>query len=135
MDNIVMVPVPANRLQEVYELLAKPSGGTAAGGRKPWPPETLTRCYRESSSPMQAFLDALADNGGRLMSGGDLGRAIGYTERNQMAGMLGAAGKRIVNRYNLQFPFEAEWRASEGVYYYTMNEEDAAVIKSLRTPE
>ena len=134
MENFVMVPVPATRVQEVYELLAKPAHLSPAGDRKPWPPETLKRCYRESSEHFQKFLDHLADNAATPVSGGDLAKATGLTYRNGVAGMLGAAGKRIDGRYHLSFPWARHWRASESQNYYTMSQEDAAVIKSLRTP-
>lgn len=135
MDTFVMVPVPATRVQEVYELLAKPAVVSPASDRKPWPPETLKRCYRESSEPFKKFLDTLADNAETPVSGSDLAKATGYTYRNGVAGMLGAAGKRIDGRYHLPFPWVRHWRASESQNYYTMNGEDAASIKSLRTAE
>ena len=130
MEDFVMVPVPASRVQEVYELLAKPA---AQDVLKPWPPDTLKRCYRESSPAMKTFLDTLADNAAQPVSAGDLCRATGSTGRNQLAGMLGSAGRRITHRYNLSFPFAKEWRGSESQFYYTMNREDAASLKSLRT--
>ena len=134
MEDFVMVPVPASRVQEVYELLAKPAALSPAGDRMPWPPETLKRCYSESSERFQKFLDTLADNAETPVSGGDLAKATGLTYRSGVAGMLGAAGKRIDGRYHLPFPWKRDWRASESRNYYTMNQEDAAVIRSLRTP-
>jgi hypothetical protein len=134
MDDFVMVPVPARRVQEVYELLAKPATPSAADRRGPWPPETLKRCYSESSDHFQKFLDTLADNAETPVAAADLAKATGLTYRNGVAGMLGAAGKRIDGRYHLSFPWARHWRASESQNYYTMSQEDAAVIRSLRTP-
>ena len=134
MDTFIMFPVPPSRVQEVIELLAKPAALSPAGDRMPWPPETLKRCYSESSERFQKFLDTLADNAETPVSGGDLAKATGLTYRSGVAGMLGAAGKRIDGRYHLPCPWEKHWRASESRNYYTMSQEDAAVIKSLRTP-
>jgi hypothetical protein len=143
MEDLVPVLVPKSRVLDVYALLSRPvapSGDVhtpekvraTAAGRDPWPSETLERAYRESSLKMRKLLDHLADNAGRAVPIGELGEAIGYGPY-QVAGTLGAAGRRITNRYHLGFPFAWEKRPEDGVYTYTMNEEDAAVIRGLRT--
>lgn len=145
MDDFVPVLVPKSRVLDVYEFLSQPVGprrdgshlpeefpGDAARGHVPWPPEMLERAYRESSPAMKRFFDHLADNPGRAVPIGELGEAMGYTP-HQVAGTLGAAGRRITNRYKLRWPFTWERRPEDGIYYYTMNEEDAAVIRSVRT--
>jgi hypothetical protein len=144
-EDFVPVLVPKNRVLDVYEFLSRPMGperdgshtseelyGEAARGRVPWPPEMLERAYRESSPAMKLFFDHLADNPGRAVPIGELGEAMGYTP-HQVAGTLGAAGRRITNRYKLRWPFAWEKRPEDGVYYYTMNADDAAVIRGLPT--
>ncbi len=144
MDDFVPVLVPKARVLDVYEFLSRsvkppqddgPTAeelrGEAARGLVPWPPETLERAYRESSPAMKRFLDHLSDNPGRAVPIGELGDAMGY-KPHQVAGTLGAAGRRITNRYKLRWPFAWEKRPEDGIYYYTMNEEDAAVIRGVR---
>jgi len=145
MEDLVPVLVPKDRVLDVYAFLSRPvaprpdGGHTSEGDRGddarglvPWPPETLERAYRESSPAMKKFLDHLADNPGRAVPIVELGEVVGYTP-HQLAGTLGAAGRRITNRYKLRWPFAWEKRPEDGIYYYTMGEEDAAVIRGLRT--
>ena len=142
MEDLVPVLVPKSRVLDVYAFLSRPVAPPQGGlgtekirakgaGRDRWPPEMLERAYRESSPAMKRFLDHLADNPGRAVPIGELGEAMGR-QPYQVAGTLGAAGRRITNRYKLSFPFSWEKRSEDGVYTYTMNEEDAAVIRSLR---
>jgi hypothetical protein len=144
MDDLVPVLVPKARVLDVYEFLSRPvepredgshlseevSGGSVRG-LVPWPPEMLERAYRESSAAMKRFFDHLADNPGRAVPIGELGDAVGYSP-HQLAGTLGAAGRRITNRYKLRWPFAWERRPEDGIYYYTMNDQDAAIIRSVR---
>lgn len=132
MDEYVMVPVPKGRVLEVYEFLATSPTPSVAERRTPWPPEMLKRCYRESQPPFQKVLDTLADHPGQAVSGRDLDMAVGATRRNVLAGVMSAAARRVSGRYHLRFPWESEWRPAEGIKYYTMSAEDAAVIRSLR---
>lgn len=128
MEDLVQVLVPKSRLLDVYELLSRPVGS----GQAPWPPEMLERHYRKSSPPLKRFLDHLADNPGRAVPIGELDEAVGYRPR-QTAGMLSAASRRVSNRYGLKHPWVAGKRRDDGAKCYTMNEEDAAVVRSLRT--
>lgn len=144
MDDLVPVLVPKDRVLDVYAFLSRPvepsqdgsSGleegrGDTARGLVPWPPELLERAYRESSPAMKRFLDHLADNPGRAVPIGELGEVVGYSP-HQLAGTLGASGRRFTNRYKLRWPFAWEKRPEDGIYYYTMNAEDAAVIRGVR---
>lgn len=144
MEDLVPVLVPKSRVLDVYGFLSRSSadahdddGGEGDGGesgspaRPIWPADTLQRCYKHGSTKFAEFLDHLADNAERAVSGSVVGDAIGYGG-HQLAGMLGAAGRRIDNHYHLPFPFEKEWNATEGVFYYTMPEANAAVIRALR---
>lgn len=146
MDEFVPVLVPRDRVLDVYEFLSRPArvaldeqrladdvSGETARGRVPWPPATLERAYRESSPKMKRFLEHLAQNPGRAVPIGELGEVMGYTP-HQVAGTLGAAGRRITNRYKLRWPFAWEKRPEDGVFYYTMNDEDAAVIRGISVP-
>jgi hypothetical protein len=130
MDEFVLVPVPKGRVQEVYALLAKEGArNTVSDQVGLWTPKILERCYRESSVKTKLFLDYLAENAGRAVSGSEVGEVIKYSS-HQIAGMLGAAGRRITNRYKLPWPFD--WTTKDGLVVYTMNEENASVIRSVR---
>ena len=145
MEDLVQVLVPKSRLLDVYELLSRPVGSRQDGsdiskevpeedapGQAAWPPEMLERHYRRSSPPLKRFLDHLADNPGRAVPIGELDEAVGY-KPHQTAGMLSAASRRVSNRYGLKHPWVAGKRRDDGAKCYTMNEEDAAVVRSLRT--
>jgi hypothetical protein len=138
-EDFVPVMVPKSRVLEVYEFLARPVRapgddqpvpGEDDRGQIPWPSEMLERAYRESSPAMKRFFDHLADNPGRAVPISELGKAVGYSP-HQLAGTLGAAGRRITNRYKLRWPFGWEL-GPDGVYSYTMKEDDAAVLRNYR---
>jgi hypothetical protein len=150
----VMIPVPVDRVQEVYEVLGRPkqtSPLTAAtetpkapngyvNGTISWPEDLLRRCYRESPPVMTVVFEHLATNAGREVTSAELAEAVGTGigepgyERAQLAGVLGAFGRRWKNRYERggrhdgAWPFRAEWSAEHEMFVYEMNTDVAKVF-------
>src|ERR1035437_10934574 len=93
----VSLPVPVDRGQDVYELLARPGGAGAVDGVSatslPWSEELLQRAYDESSKAMRAVLETLASRPGERIPVTELTEAAGL-ERGQFPGVLGAFGRR-----------------------------------------
>jgi hypothetical protein len=78
---------------------------------------------------MQKLLLMLAENAGKWVSAGEITDALGIT-RAQLAGVLGAFGRRLKNRYKgAQRPFSARWDHEQGSWLYRMDAEAAEVIK------
>jgi hypothetical protein len=144
-NEFVNVPVPPNRVQEVYNLLARsrttseattatsqnPSAG--AKSEPPWDAENVRRFYKESSPNMQAFLRVLADKAPSTVTTTEAGKDLPKGAQS-VAGMLGAAGRRSSGRHGRGLPWR-KWyqptdnQGSETVF--EMSEEVAAAIKTV----
>jgi hypothetical protein len=150
-DELVMVPVPRSRLLDVYALLARSApdepanarGGIAAIFKREqqgaftvdaviaWPRDLLERAYRESPSSIKKVLGHLAHHPGERVPITDLAKVVGY-KRPQLAGALGAFGRRVKNRYGQKtWPFTGQWDAEVYMWFYTMETSEAEVIRSL----
>jgi hypothetical protein len=139
-QDYVSIPVPSDRVQEVYELLARPKGApapTPAAGAVTvgeTDPDLVVRAYRESSPKMKAVFNHLAANPDRVVKGNDLAAAIGY-HPHQLAGALGAFGRRWLNRYHggveTAWPFKSWWDSEINTMVYKMSAETADLIKSI----
>lgn len=115
----VMMAIPAELVAGVTAFLEnqesaqprKPQSESEEGGQgEPgfvhgWDRSTVQRAYRESADQMRGLLKFLANNPNREVSALELADAIeakyGW---NTVAGMLGAFGRRSVNRYGHSKP-------------------------------
>jgi hypothetical protein len=132
MAEFVNVPVPPDRVQEVYALLAQRPEEAAVNGARGWSRDNLLRAYRESPEAMQKAFDYLTGHAGQEVSTEELAAAIGVT-RSQLAGVVGAFGRRKKNRYGEDdLPFRAVWSAGAGMVVYEMSPAVAAVINEAR---
>ncbi len=136
----IMVPVPRERVQEVYRLLAFEPTDSAAppedGARDvevvPWSDEEIGKAYRESPERMKRFLDFLASVAGKPVTPEESAEAVGYS-RHQQAGMLGAFGHRVKSRYGRStWFFEYAWNDLRGARTYSMTEPTAKVLQTLK---
>jgi hypothetical protein len=147
MTEYMNVPVPTDRLQDVYELLARVPEPAAAVSltedqdpRLPagWSAFDIVRAYRESPDTMKTVLAHLSERPGVAVSGGELAGLIPYT-RPQFAGTLGAFGRRIKNRYSkTTWPIEAEANSADDEWHYRMSQGVAELIVAEmegRTPD
>ncbi len=139
LTDVVHVPVPVNRLQEVYELLAKRPVGPQVGhvteeGYPPgWSQALVERMYVESSSTMRGILRVLAEGASEWITTGELASVSGLTSR-QVAAALGPFGKRIRGRYGMTaWPFSAREFVDQGIMKYSMSPVVAARILELAT--
>ena len=124
MSTFVQIAVPAERVLDVYAyLLGKsPDGGA-------WTPALLERMYLESPQPMQQILVTLAKRVGVVHTAEELAEGIGRS-RAQLAGVLGAYGRRVKNRYGMEtWPFETIFDHGAGMYSYVIT--DDVIAKTL----
>jgi hypothetical protein len=127
----VNVPVPEDRVPEVYALLAQPRTAETQGNG--WSRDEMVRAYRESSAAMKRVFEHLADRPGQEVGADELSSAVGVT-RPQLAGVLGAAGRRFANRYKkTAWPFEAQWISDAGMVVYEMTSDVADAIREARS--
>lgn len=144
MQDYISIPVPVDRVQEVYELLARPRTSAEQATKAdpapvngfPMPDMHLVeRAYRESPEAMKKVFKHLAANPDRVVPMDELAKVVGYTGRSEMAGALGAFGRRWKHRYNggidTKWPFEAWWDYGRNMMVYRMPAAVAEVIKKL----
>ncbi len=141
----ISIPVPVDRVQEVYELLARPKAQPPET-KKAWGEEVapdsglsdtdrdiLVRAYRESQETMRAVFKYLAERAGHGVLMTELAAAVGRTPR-QMSGAFGAFGRRFANRYGkdgAKWPFAAYWDYERNMMTYRLSPEAAEVVKKL----
>jgi hypothetical protein len=127
-SDFVSVPVPAERVQEVYALLARPPGDLPEPPEPEWTDSDIRKMFRESPDTMKTFLLHLARNTGDTFLAGEMATAIGR-QRRQLAGALGAFSRRLSQRYGRKtWPFDADWNHEAGMVSYSMSESVADVI-------
>lgn len=131
MNPFVNIAVPKERVFDVYAFLLLERRGGAKKEEDEWTEELLERAYQESPSPMAAFLEHLARNPGQWFTAEEMADAI-ERSRAQMAGVLGAFGRRVKNRYSMEtWPFHSEYNHAEGMATYAMDDDVAATMREV----
>ena len=144
-DDLVAVMVPTRLLPAVYRLLGTQMGvveaQTATGGSESkegfWTAARVKRAFEESPPSMKSFLKTLARRPEDGLTTDDFFEAVSEAVgreygRQQIAGALGAFGRRVKNRYGADdWPFSAEWDYEIGQFVYTMSADTAEIIRSL----
>lgn len=133
MSNFIMVPVPEDRVPEVYVLLGNPAKqpetpdeGVALSDT--WTTEEIFLAYQESPDTLKQTLRYLAENADKGVHSDKLYGPLGYTS-HQFAGMMGAWGRRAKNRYRKsEWFFDFEWDDEAGMAMYTMPSPLARII-------
>lgn len=146
MDSFINIPVPIDRVDEVYAVLGKPRAATRAPVAQPEAPDAkpaapaaavaedvIVRAYRESPPGMKAVFDCLADRPEQEVPMKELAAGIDR-EPKQVSGVLGAFGRRWKNRYHQTggWPFASWWDWDESQMHYRMSADVAAVIREAR---
>lgn len=140
MTEFVSVPVPVDRVQEVYELLARPKAAVnnphwtapqSGDDESPyadtpeWPDELLDRLVEESSPVMRGILGVMADCSPKWVSTQDIATET-ELEPRQVVAALGPFFKRVRGRYAKENPpFDAREFPSDGLYRYSMPRENS----------
>lgn len=136
--DFVSVPVPKERVQEVYELLAhQPSSPPIAsvktedGYAEGWNQALLDRMFLESSGAMRQILHAIAERSPAWVTTTEIAEASDLTAR-QVVASFGPFEKRIRGRYGLaRWPLETREFVDAGVFKYCMSAETANRIMTL----
>lgn len=137
MPEFVNVPVPAERVLEVYALLARhaPTAAAATGEGFPegWSQELLDRMFVESSGAMRRILVAIAQAAPGWATTEEVAHAAGLTVRQAVAS-LGPFEKRVRGRYRMhRWPFAAREFVDRGIVKYSMSVQTAERILELET--
>jgi hypothetical protein len=139
-QEFISIPVPKDRVQEVYELLAQqkaPQSTPPAEDAPSVPVEPASdlalaaRAYRESPPVMKAVFGYLANNADRDVLMTELATAVG-SEPKRMAGVFGAFGHRFNKRYGgATWPFHAGWDWDKNMMSYRMSSKIAELVRDL----
>lgn len=110
---------------------AVPGGAAEEGFVHGWNRDLVQRAYRESADQMRRLLRFLADQPNVEVSSYELADAIGAKFGwNTVAGMLGAFGRRSVNRYGRDEPMWEYRFDGDGRILITMPNGPAEAIQS-----
>lgn len=123
---MVNVPVPVDRLQEVYEVLARRPAGLSIvhegedGYPNGWTRTLVDRMFVESSSAMRRILCSVARKSPGWITTGQIADVSELTAR-QVVAALGPFEKRVRGRYGRsEWPFAARQFVDEGILKYSM---------------
>lgn len=157
-DELVAVQVPKHLLPRVYGLIAasynantssaeEVSGDQGAGldgafvesaelDARWQDGQLLRRCWKESPPSMRAVMKRLREQPGKPVTIIDIAKAVygdgELKSRQKLAGVLGAFGRRVKNRYAASsWPFLAEYNHLTNLWEYTMTPEIAAKVRSF----
>ena len=138
MPDLVHVPVPVERLQEVYAVLARDPARPSVsqqvleeGYPAGWSKALMDRMFVESSSAMRRILSEIAQRSPGWVTTDEIADASGMTARKVIAS-LGPFDKRVRGRYGMsQWPFAARQFVDEGIVKYSMSPETADRILEL----
>ena len=143
-NNWVSIPVPKELLADVYALISSKKSASSQvpvgelSGSDFWTRPRLERAYKESPGSMKAVFERLASSPDVQLTGEDflevVSKARGKkTDRRGLAGVFGAFGRRVKNRYRAKsWPFEAPWDHEHGQVTYEMSNEVAAIINEIK---
>lgn len=134
----VSVPVPVDRVQEVYELLSRKPfrplverQAAGDGHAEVWTQPLVDRMFIESSFAMRRILLAIAEASPGWVTTKDIAITSGLTARRVVAS-LGPFEKRVRGRYAMSsWPFEARQFVDAGIFKYSMSSETADRIVTL----
>ena len=138
MRDYVSVPVPVERVQEVYELLARDPARSSVDHQSSedvyphgWSGALIDRMFVESSSAMRRILCAIAQKSPNWVTTREVAEACGLTSR-QVVASLGPFEKRVRGRYGMsRWPFSARDFVDAGLLKYSMSPETADRILEL----
>lgn len=130
----VYVPVPADRVEDVFRFLL---GLEQIEEDKEAELDPLVRrIYRESEEKFRALLELLARQPETPMNTEEIAEALHlYRGTASLAGMLGAFGRRSNNRYDGFMPFERLYDAASDRYELMMPEKIANVVNQVSSVE
>lgn len=129
---IAYVPVPEDRLAEVYKLLASPPAGQDGATVDE---ALIEQMYRESDRPFRRLLEYLAERADKPVSTTRVAEDLALRRGTRsLAGMLGAFGRRSANRYGGQLPFRTSYNPVKDSNELAMPEDVAKVIRRVRPP-
>lgn len=131
-QGFVYVPVPQERVAEVYELLAGEPKGAADVGVDRQRLRLLERIYRESDVGLRSLLRYLSKRPERPVTTTKVAKDLELPRgASSLAGMLGAFARRSQNRYDGYTPIETTYNPVRDATELFMPQAEAEAIQKL----
>ena len=138
MTTYVAVPVPEDRVTEVYGLLSVPPqppedqvGEEPADRGRQWDEAALKEYLAEASDTIKGLAKYLAERPGQEVTTGEVASDLNlWRGWNSLAGALGAWGRKVKNRGFDGFPWETWW-GEDGHSRMRMSPEVAEIVRKL----
>jgi hypothetical protein len=129
----VSIPVPEERVQEVYELLARPlASPTSSDSPSQFSDVDVRRMWTESGERMRIVLARLGDHPDEEFTAKELAKLLEVTT-NQFSGVMGAFGHRVKSRYGWsEWPIAWRWDNEKSTVIYTMPSKVAVAMNAAR---
>ena len=129
----VSIPVPEERVQEIYELLARlPVAQLPTTDDSEFSADEIQRMWNESGEPMKKFLAKLADHPGKEFTAIEMCKVLGL-RTEQFRGVMGAFGHRTKSRYGwVKWPIIWRWDSKKSTAVYMMPSKIAELMNSAR---
>lgn len=119
-DPFVSVMVPQEYVLDVYRFLAIKSSKPTKKSKGKWDKEDLQKVWDDSAKEMKAWLKMIATASAEVPSE-ELMKCRNATNRQQLAGQLGAFGRRMKHRHAGKKLFDRRWDEAKQEYFYSMN--------------
>jgi len=133
-SDFVHVPVPADRVEDVYRFLlglADTEGAVDSDLDR-----LVNRVYRESDEQFRRLLKLLARHSGEPLNTEQVAKELDLDRgAASLAGMLGAFGRRAKNRYEGFWPFEKLYNSAAERSELIMNSEIAVIVERIAASE
>ncbi len=152
-QQFVSVPVPTERVAEVYKLLSSPPRHISPSDNASqttqvdewnwlqkhtnekieWPIDTVQRAVTESNTAQRAMLKHLANHPGEWLTTQQIADEVGV-KRSDIAGALSGLARRAKSRYgqhhgSQRWFFAMQWDGAQSSY--RMDEREAVIVREL----
>jgi hypothetical protein len=124
----VYIPVPEERVEEVYRLLGRSHRAEAGDDVD----RLVQRVYQESDEQFRGLLRYLAGRPGQAVTTARAARHLKLPSGTaSLAGMLGAYGRRANNRYDGFWPFSTRYNPVKDSKEFIMEPEVADLVRRV----
>lgn len=124
---VVNVPVPEDRLQEIYELLAKPGRDYVAN--RSYDLLTMERVWSESSPKVRAILKHLMCHAEERVPTSDLVEVAEVDGGRALGGIFARFRAQCLKRYQRDLPWQTIIIGDDN--YYMLSKENADLINHV----
>lgn len=124
---IVNVPVPEDRLQEIYELLGTP--GREYSADRNYDLRSMERLWKEASPEIRKILKHLMCHAEERVPTADLLEVAGVSGGRVLGGMFARLRDRCLKKYRRDLPWETIVIGDQN--FYVLSQENADLVNQV----